>query len=92
MPPTWCDADVGRSRSTSRRPTASRLGLLLRIRAARVHSRASPAGSRAAELLIPFVGQVVGRMNSERSARQVIFQMVDELIATWQALSEILEE
>ncbi|MBF8286311.1 MAG: hypothetical protein HW393_125 [Dehalococcoidia bacterium] len=45
------------------------------------------AGTRAAELAGMPVGQIVGRMNSVRSARDVIYDMVSEYVETVERMS-----
>lgn len=52
----------------------------------RIETVAQTPGSRAVELLSPFVGQVVGQMNAVRSSRQVVEEMVEEMVDAWQKL------
>jgi NAD(P)H-dependent flavin oxidoreductase YrpB (nitropropane dioxygenase family) len=54
----------------------------------RMH-RAAAAGGPGKDLATMPVGQIVGSMNSTRSARDVIFEMVEECVATTQRLSEL---
>lgn len=56
----------------------------------RIEAVASRPGSRAIELLSPFVGQVVGQMNSVPSSRQVVLDMVEEFIESWQRVDDLL--
>jgi hypothetical protein len=49
-------------------------------------------GSRAVELLSPFVGQIVGQMNAVKPARQVVLEMVDEFVDAWQRVNELLAD
>ncbi|MHB2022214.1 MAG: nitronate monooxygenase [Mycobacteriales bacterium] len=58
----------------------------------RIEAVAESPGSRAVELLSPFVGQVVGQMNKTKSARQVVLEMVEELAGSWERVNEILSE
>lgn len=58
----------------------------------RIEAVAERPGSRAIELLSPFVGQVVGQMNRVRPARDVVLQMVEELVESWQAMSGFFDE
>ena len=58
----------------------------------RVEAVAEQPGSRAIELLSPFVGQVVGQLNTVRSARQVVVEMVEELIDAWQRFDHVLDD
>src|SRR5262249_35227998 len=46
---------------------------------ARIHRYAHTEGSRARELLGTPVGQIVGRMNSVRAVRDVMYSLVEEL-------------
>jgi NAD(P)H-dependent flavin oxidoreductase YrpB (nitropropane dioxygenase family) len=55
--------------------------------------RAAAAGSpTAAELAITPVGQIVGRMNQLRPARQVLSEMVDEYLDTVERMARLMEE
>jgi NAD(P)H-dependent flavin oxidoreductase YrpB (nitropropane dioxygenase family) len=56
----------------------------------RVEAVAERPGSRAIRLLSPFVGQVVGQMNSIRSSRDVVLGMVEELIDAWSTMNDSL--
>jgi NAD(P)H-dependent flavin oxidoreductase YrpB (nitropropane dioxygenase family) len=47
---------------------------------ARIYKYADKPGSRAKELLGTAVGQIVGRMNSVKSTREVIYGMVEEYV------------
>jgi NAD(P)H-dependent flavin oxidoreductase YrpB (nitropropane dioxygenase family) len=58
---------------------------------ARMH-RAAAAGGPGKDLATMPVGQIVGSMNSVRSARDVIFDMVEECIATTQRLDALMQE
>jgi NAD(P)H-dependent flavin oxidoreductase YrpB (nitropropane dioxygenase family) len=46
----------------------------------RIHRSAATEGSRARELIGTPVGQIVGRMNSVRSTREVIYGLVEECL------------
>ncbi len=55
--------------------------------------RAAMAGSRtAAELTVTPVGQIVGRMNQLRPARQIVLEMVDEYFDAVERMAKLLEE
>jgi hypothetical protein len=54
----------------------------------RMH-RAAAAGGPGKDLATMPVGQIVGSMNTTRSARDVIFEMVEECVATTQRLGEL---
>jgi len=55
--------------------------------------RAALAGSAAAaELTVTPVGQIVGRMNQMRPARQVVSEMVDEYIDTVERMARLMDE
>jgi NAD(P)H-dependent flavin oxidoreductase YrpB (nitropropane dioxygenase family) len=56
----------------------------------RIEAMAERPGSRAVELLSPFVGQIVGQMNAVKPARQVVLEMVDEFVDAWQRVNELL--
>ena len=58
----------------------------------RIEAVATRPGSRAVELLSPFVGQVVGEMNAIKPARQVVLDMVEEFITAWQRVDEMLAD
>lgn len=58
---------------------------------ARIDHAAHRSGSGAEELSNYFVGQVVGTMNTTKSAAQVVFEMVDEYVDAVQSLSQQLE-
>jgi NAD(P)H-dependent flavin oxidoreductase YrpB (nitropropane dioxygenase family) len=58
---------------------------------ARIDHAAHRSGSGAEELSNYFVGQVVGTMNTTKSAAQVVFDMVDEYVDAVQSLSQQLE-
>jgi NAD(P)H-dependent flavin oxidoreductase YrpB (nitropropane dioxygenase family) len=47
----------------------------------------APAGTKAAQLAGMPVGQIVGRMNAVRSARDVIYEMVSEYVETVERMS-----
>lgn len=49
----------------------------------RVEAVAERPSSPAVDLLSPFIGQVVGQMNAVRPARQVVLDMVEELVDAW---------
>lgn len=59
---------------------------------ARIHRYSHTAGSRAGELLGTPVGQVVGRMSTVRSARDVVYSLVEEYLGTVEKLSAIRED
>jgi NAD(P)H-dependent flavin oxidoreductase YrpB (nitropropane dioxygenase family) len=56
----------------------------------RIEAVAERPGSRASELLSPFVGQVVGQLDAVRPAAQVLIGMVDELADAWIRLDGLL--
>jgi NAD(P)H-dependent flavin oxidoreductase YrpB (nitropropane dioxygenase family) len=58
----------------------------------RIEAMAERPGSRAVELLSPFVGQIVGQMNAVRPARQVVLEMVEEFVDAWQRVDELLAD
>ena len=58
----------------------------------RIEAMAERPGSRAAELLSPFVGQIVGQMNAVKPARQVVLEMVEEFVDAWQRVNELLDD
>ena len=58
----------------------------------RVEAVAERPGSPAVELLSPFIGQVVGQMNAVRPARQVVADMVEELVDAWIAVDKFLAD
>ncbi len=58
----------------------------------RVEAVAERPGSPATELLSPFIGQVVGQMNAVRPARQVVLDMVEELVDAWMAVDKFLAD
>jgi NAD(P)H-dependent flavin oxidoreductase YrpB (nitropropane dioxygenase family) len=58
----------------------------------RIEAVAERPGSRAAELLSPFVGQIVGQMNAVKPARQVVLEMVEEFVDAWQRVNELLAD
>jgi NAD(P)H-dependent flavin oxidoreductase YrpB (nitropropane dioxygenase family) len=58
----------------------------------RIEAMAERPGSRAVELLSPFVGQIVGQMNAVKPARQVVLEMVDEFVGAWQRVNELLAD
>jgi hypothetical protein len=57
----------------------------------RIGRAARDPGSGAAKLVNYFVGQVVGRTNEEKPARQVVFDMVSEFIDAVERLEGQLE-
>lgn len=57
----------------------------------RIHRSASSRPG-AAELITGFVGQVVGSLNEVKSARQVVFEMVEEYIEVAQQMGSSLHE
>ena len=58
----------------------------------RIEAMAERPGSRAVELLSPFVGQIVGQMNAVKPARQVVLDMVEEFVDAWQRVDELLAD
>lgn len=56
----------------------------------RIEAVAERPGNPAVELLSPFIGQVVGQLNAVRSARQVVLDMVEELVDAWAAVDKYL--
>ncbi len=57
----------------------------------RIDRAAHTEGSGAAELSNYFVGQVVGSMNKVKTARQVVYEMIEEFIDAAQSLGDILD-
>jgi NAD(P)H-dependent flavin oxidoreductase YrpB (nitropropane dioxygenase family) len=57
---------------------------------ARIHRFAGKPGSRASELLGTAIGQIVGRMNTVRSSRDVIYEMVEEFVDTVERVEGLL--
>jgi NAD(P)H-dependent flavin oxidoreductase YrpB (nitropropane dioxygenase family) len=58
----------------------------------RVEAVAERPGSPAVDLLSPFIGQVVGQMNAVRPARQVVLDMVEELVDAWMTVDKFLAD
>jgi NAD(P)H-dependent flavin oxidoreductase YrpB (nitropropane dioxygenase family) len=58
----------------------------------RVEAVAERPGSAAADLLSPFIGQVVGQMNAVRPARQVVLDMVEGLVDAWMTVDKFLAD
>jgi NAD(P)H-dependent flavin oxidoreductase YrpB (nitropropane dioxygenase family) len=58
----------------------------------RVEAVAERPGSPAVDLLSPFIGQVVGQMNAVRPARQVVLDMVEELVDAWMSVDKFLAD
>jgi NAD(P)H-dependent flavin oxidoreductase YrpB (nitropropane dioxygenase family) len=58
----------------------------------RVEAVAERPGSQAVDLLSPFIGQVVGQMNAVRPARQVVLDMVGELVDAWMLVDKFLAD
>jgi NAD(P)H-dependent flavin oxidoreductase YrpB (nitropropane dioxygenase family) len=58
----------------------------------RIEAMAERPGSRAIELLSPFVGQIVGQLNAVKPARQVVLEMVEEFVDAWQRVNELLDD
>jgi NAD(P)H-dependent flavin oxidoreductase YrpB (nitropropane dioxygenase family) len=56
----------------------------------RIQQAASQSGSRARELATYFVGQVVGSQDRVRPTRQVVLEMVEELVDTLEKLGDLL--
>lgn len=85
---SWTDAwDADGAPTPLPMPLQSMLSDLPRRR---IEAVAERPGSRAIELLSPFVGQVVGQMNSIRSSRDVVLGMVEELIEAWSRMDDML--
>src|SRR5580704_698745 len=57
---------------------------------ARIHRFADKPGSRAKELLGTAIGQIVGRMNTVKSSRDVIYAMVEEFVETVERVGALL--
>lgn len=57
----------------------------------RIDRAAHRAGSGAEQLTNYFVGQIVGTMNTSKSAAQVVYDMIDEFIEAVQTLGQQLE-
>jgi hypothetical protein len=58
----------------------------------RVRRAAMAGSSTAAELTVTPVGQIVGRMNQLRPARQVVSEMVDEYFDAVERMAKLMEE
>ena len=58
----------------------------------RVEAVAERPGSPAVDLLSPFIGQVVGQMNAVRPARQVVLDMIEELVDAWMTVDKFLAD
>jgi len=58
----------------------------------RIHRSAHHTGSGAETLDTYFVGQVVGTLNHVKSARQVVLDMIDEYVDTYERLRKLTEE
>ena len=65
--------------------------ILTAVAQQRISRAAFTAGSGAEKLANYFVGQVVGTMNQRKSARQVVFDMIDEFIESAEQLARQLE-
>ena len=57
----------------------------------RVRRAVSTGNTAAAELAVTPVGQIVGRMNQLRPARQVVSEMVDEYLDTVERMARVME-
>ncbi len=57
----------------------------------RINRAAHTSGSGAEKLANYFVGQIVGNMNTSKSASQVVYDMIDEFIEATQGLARQLE-
>ena len=55
----------------------------------RIERAAGNSGTEAAELLSPFVGQVVGMMHSVKPARRVVYEMIEEFIEATERLNSV---
>ena len=55
----------------------------------RIEAVAERPGSPAVQLLSPFIGQVVGQLDAVRPARQVVLNMVEELVDAWMAVRQV---
>ncbi len=58
----------------------------------RVRRAVSTGNLAAAELAVTPVGQIVGRMNQLRPARQVVSEMVDEYLDTLERMARLMEQ
>jgi NAD(P)H-dependent flavin oxidoreductase YrpB (nitropropane dioxygenase family) len=58
----------------------------------RIDRAAHRAGSGAEQLTNYFVGQIVGTMNTSKTAAQVVFDMIDEFIEAVQSLGHQLDD
>jgi NAD(P)H-dependent flavin oxidoreductase YrpB (nitropropane dioxygenase family) len=58
----------------------------------RIHRSAHHPGSGAETLDTYFVGQVVGTLNHVKTARQVVLDMIDEYVDTYERLRKLTEE
>ena len=57
---------------------------------ARIHRAAGKPGSRASELLGTAIGQIVGRMQTVRSSREVVYDLVEEFVETVERVGGLL--
>ena len=64
--------------------------LLTGVAQARINRGAMTPGSGAEKLAGYFVGQIVGTMNQRKTARQVVFDMIDEFLEAVEALNRQL--
>ncbi|MDQ1532884.1 MAG: hypothetical protein QOF28_645 [Actinomycetota bacterium] len=81
----WDDADTPAPLGMPLQP------ILVDEALARIDRAAHRAGSGAEQLSNYFVGQVVGTMNTTKTAAQVVFDMIDEYIDAVQSLGHQLE-
>jgi NAD(P)H-dependent flavin oxidoreductase YrpB (nitropropane dioxygenase family) len=58
----------------------------------RIYRSAGKPGSKAKDLLGTPLGQIVGRMNSVRASRDVVYGMVEQFIGTVERLRGLLDE
>lgn len=58
----------------------------------RVERVAGQTDTEAERLLSPFVGQVVGMMDSVKPARRVVYEMIEEFIEASERLRHIVDE
>jgi hypothetical protein len=56
------------------------------------HHAAQAGNTEARQLATYFVGQIVGSMNEVKSTRDVMFEMIDELIDTNETVSSKISE
>lgn len=82
----WDDPDTPQPLAMPMQP------LLVDEAISRIDRAAYRPGSGAEQLANYFVGQIVGNMNTAKSASQVVYDMIDEFIEATQSLARQLED